>query len=126
MSFEAAAFHSEKTALNASSVPVSRHSKNVRFHWSGLAGDDLLMVGVGAAGTCFSPSCGRVRAYCLVSPEAQKIFAEGNFEYPLCAGVQPHPVIAAWGEFKADKVSLAEVGRNSGEALKLMDRAGWK
>ena len=62
----------------------------------------------------------------LVSPEAQKIFAEGNFEYPVRAGVQPHPVIAAWGEFKADKVSLAEVGRNSGEALKLMDRAGWK
>ena len=62
----------------------------------------------------------------LASAEAQKLFAEGNFEYPVRAGVPAHPVIAAWGEFKADKVSLAEVGRNTPEALRLMDRAGWK
>lgn len=62
----------------------------------------------------------------LVTPEAQKIFTEANYEYPVRSGVAPHPVIASWGEFKADQVSLAEVGRNSPEALKLMDRAGWK
>lgn len=62
----------------------------------------------------------------LVSPEAQKIFAEGNYEYPVRAGVAPHPVIAAWGEFKIDQVSLAAVGKNTPEALKVMDRAGWK
>jgi len=62
----------------------------------------------------------------LVSPEAQKIFAEGNYEYPVRAGVAPHPVIASWGEFKTDQTSLAAVGKNTPEALKVMDRAGWK
>jgi len=62
----------------------------------------------------------------LVSPEAQKIFAEGNYEYPVRAGVAPHSVIAAWGEFKTDQTSLAAVGKNTPEALKVMDRAGWK
>lgn len=62
----------------------------------------------------------------LVSPEAQKIFAEGNYEYPVRAGVAPHPVIASWGEFKMDQVSLSAVGKNTPEALKVMDRAGWK
>jgi iron(III) transport system substrate-binding protein len=62
----------------------------------------------------------------LVSPEAQKIFAEGNYEYPVRAGVAPHPVIASWGEFKMDETSLAAIGKNSPEALKVMDRAGWK
>jgi len=62
----------------------------------------------------------------LVSPEAQKIFAEGNYEYPVRAGVPPHPVIASWGEFKADEVSLSAVGKNTPDALKVMDRAGWK
>ncbi len=62
----------------------------------------------------------------LVSPEAQKIFAEGNYEYPVRAGVAPHPVIAAWGEFKTDQTSLAAIGKNTPEALKVMDRAGWK
>ncbi|MGE0151727.1 MAG: Fe(3+) ABC transporter substrate-binding protein [Reyranellaceae bacterium] len=62
----------------------------------------------------------------LVSPEAQKIFAEGNYEYPVRAGVAPHPVIASWGEFKTDQASLAQIGKNTPEALKVMDRAGWK
>lgn len=62
----------------------------------------------------------------LVSPEAQKIFAEGNYEYPVRAGVAPHPVIASWGEFKTDQTSLAAIGKNTPEALKVMDRAGWK
>jgi iron(III) transport system substrate-binding protein len=62
----------------------------------------------------------------LVSPEAQKIFAEGNYEYPVRAGVAPHKVIASWGEFKTDQASLAAIGKNSPEALKVMDRAGWK
>jgi iron(III) transport system substrate-binding protein len=62
----------------------------------------------------------------LVSPEAQKIFAEGNYEYPVRAGVAPHPVIASWGEFRTDQISLSAVGKNTPEALKVMDRAGWK
>lgn len=62
----------------------------------------------------------------LVSPEAQKLFAEGNFEYPVLGGVDKHPVIAAWGPFKEHALNAAVYGRNNPEALKIMDRAGWK
>ncbi len=62
----------------------------------------------------------------LASPEAQKIFADGNFEYPVVADVQPHPTVASWGNFKADTLNAATFGRNNAEALKIMDRAGWK
>lgn len=62
----------------------------------------------------------------LVSPDAQKIFAEGNFEYPVVAGVPAHPVIAAWGPFKEHALNAAVYGKNNEAALKLMDRAGWK
>ncbi|QDO99157.1 Fe(3+) ABC transporter substrate-binding protein [Ferrovibrio terrae] len=62
----------------------------------------------------------------LASPEAQNYFAKGNYEYPVVAGVPLHPVIQAWGSFKEDQISAAVFGRNNEEALKLMDRAGWK
>lgn len=62
----------------------------------------------------------------LVSPAAQKLFAEGNFEYPVVEGAAIHPIVAAWGTFKEDKLNAAVFGKNNAEALKIMDRAGWK
>jgi iron(III) transport system substrate-binding protein len=62
----------------------------------------------------------------LVSPEAQAWYAEVNGEYPVRPGVDISPVLADWGEFKADDIDLARLGELNGEALMLMDRAGWR
>ncbi|WP_275575007.1 hypothetical protein [Neosynechococcus sphagnicola] len=62
----------------------------------------------------------------LVSREAQAIFANGNYEYPVISGVTVDPVLASLGTFKADPLNAAVFGRNNAEALKIMDRAGWK
>lgn len=62
----------------------------------------------------------------LASPDAQKIFAEGNYEYPVVVGVPVHPVIAAWGTFKEHALNASIYGQNNADALKIMDRAGWK
>ncbi|MCB1736466.1 MAG: Fe(3+) ABC transporter substrate-binding protein [Gammaproteobacteria bacterium] len=62
----------------------------------------------------------------LSSDEAQALFASLNMEYPVKAGVEIDPLVAAWGGFKADETNLAEAGRLQAEAVKLMDRAGYK
>lgn len=62
----------------------------------------------------------------LASAEAQNYFAKGNYEFPVIANVPLHPVIASWAEFREDQINAAVFGRNNEEALKLMDRAGWK
>lgn len=62
----------------------------------------------------------------LASAEAQNYFAKGNYEFPVLANVPLHPVIASWAEFKEDQINAAVFGRNNEDALKLMDRAGWK
>ncbi len=62
----------------------------------------------------------------LVSPPAQKIFAEGNYEYHVSKDAETSPVIASWGSFKEDNLNAAVFGKNNEEALKIMDRAGWK
>ncbi|HEY9620547.1 MAG TPA: Fe(3+) ABC transporter substrate-binding protein [Crinalium sp.] len=62
----------------------------------------------------------------LVSPEAQKVFAEGSLEYPIASGVPVDPVLADLGEFKTDTVNVNAYGENNPEAVQIADRAGWK
>ncbi len=58
----------------------------------------------------------------LSGDEAQKIYAERNFEYPVKSGAKVHPLVASWGTFKADAVHLDKVGAQRTEATKIMDR----
>ncbi|WP_084645511.1 Fe(3+) ABC transporter substrate-binding protein [Marinimicrobium agarilyticum] len=62
----------------------------------------------------------------LSSPEAQHQFAELNQEYPANSEVEPSDFVAAWGDFKADSVNVESAGRLQEEAIKLMDRAGYR
>ncbi|GHA04054.1 iron deficiency-induced protein A [Arenicella chitinivorans] len=62
----------------------------------------------------------------LSSDKAQHLYANVNFEYPVKPGVDIHPILAKWGKFKADALPLEKLGENNAEAVKLMDRAGWK
>jgi iron(III) transport system substrate-binding protein len=62
----------------------------------------------------------------LASPPIQKRFAAANFEFPANAGVEPQPVVAAWGTFKPNLVNVGLIGKTQPEAVKLIDRAGWR
>jgi len=62
----------------------------------------------------------------LVTPESQKVFAEANFEYPVRAGVEVSSIVKGFGDFKADKLNVSVLAKNNAEAVKLLDRAGWK
>ena len=62
----------------------------------------------------------------LVSPPAQKYFAEGNSEFPVVAGVPLSPELASLGTYKEDQLNARVFAQNNAEALKIMDRAGWK
>jgi iron(III) transport system substrate-binding protein len=62
----------------------------------------------------------------LTGPRAQELFANGNFEYPVVADVAPHPALAAFGTFKQDELNAQRFGALSGQALQIMQRAGWR
>lgn len=62
----------------------------------------------------------------LVGEEAQKWYAEVNQEYPVRPGVGWSEILKSWGEFKADTLNLSRLGELNGDAVRLMDRAGWK
>ena len=62
----------------------------------------------------------------LVSAEAQRAFAEANFEYPVREGVEWSSTLAEWGEFRADPLPLSRLGELNNEAVQAYDRAGWR
>jgi iron(III) transport system substrate-binding protein len=61
-----------------------------------------------------------------LATDGQRYFADVNFEYPVNPAMKPHPILAAFGEFKQDTLNAATYAANSIEAAKIMDRAGWK
>ena len=60
----------------------------------------------------------------LVSPEAQKTYAEVNFEYPVRPGVPLHPILAAFGPLKLDNTPLTVIAAGREGASALVDRVG--
>ena len=62
----------------------------------------------------------------LAKPGSQKLFAEGNYEYPVHADVAPSELLASWGAFKEDNLRLEELGKNNRKAVEIMYSAGWK
>jgi iron(III) transport system substrate-binding protein len=62
----------------------------------------------------------------MTQNDAQTWYAEVNGEYPIKEGVEASDLLKSWGDFKADELNLAELGKNNAAALKMMDKAGWK
>lgn len=62
----------------------------------------------------------------LTSAEAQRIFAEGNNEYPIDPSVPITGPIAEWGPFREDTVNADLLGAGNAAAVRIFDRVGWR
>ncbi|KAB7885465.1 Fe(3+) ABC transporter substrate-binding protein [Poseidonibacter ostreae] len=62
----------------------------------------------------------------MASKEAQKLFAQGNYEYPVLKGVKASELVSSWGTFEDDNISINTLGQNNKAAVKIFDKAGWK
>lgn len=62
----------------------------------------------------------------LSSEKAQNMFADVNMEFPVNPKVKPDARVAAWGDFKHNYINVSNAGQRQAEAVKLMDRVGYK
>tara|TARA_B110000438_G_scaffold280973_1_gene306689 strand:+ start:920 stop:1951 length:1032 start_codon:yes stop_codon:yes gene_type:complete len=63
----------------------------------------------------------------LLSKKVQQYMVNISFEYPVIDDIDPHPSIANFGtDFKEDRTSVADYGKYNPDAIRLMDRVGWK
>ena len=61
----------------------------------------------------------------LVSDEAQALYAQMNYEYPVKAGAKIDPLLVALGPLTIDPTPLAEIARNRKAASLLVDKVGF-
>jgi len=62
----------------------------------------------------------------LSSDKAQHQFAASNMEYPANPAIKSDAFVASWGEFKENQINVNRAGELQVEAVKLMDRVGYK
>ena len=90
------------------------------------SGVHINVSGAGVTAHAKHPDAARQLLEWLSSEEAQVDFAGLNLEYPVNPKVATDPIVAAWGEFKADALNVNEAGRLQADAIRLMDRAGYR
>ncbi|TNB49226.1 Fe(3+) ABC transporter substrate-binding protein [Martelella lutilitoris] len=61
----------------------------------------------------------------LASPEAQEIYAEQVFEYPVMPGAEASEIVRSFGDIHPDDLSLAEIADHRREASELVDKVGF-
>ncbi len=84
---------------------------------------------VGAAGIArHAKNVENAKAYLefLVSPEVQKLLANGSYEFPISLQRDLSPVHQSWGEFKVDRETFQKLGENQLKAIEIFDEVGWK
>ena len=57
----------------------------------------------------------------LAGDEAQRLYADGNFEYPVNPAVKPAEIVSSWGTFTPDTLNVAEIARLEPVAARLVD-----
>jgi len=62
----------------------------------------------------------------LSQPAAQELFAGLNLEYPANPDVTVDPLVTSWGTFRQSTFNLAQAGALQSDAVRLMDRAGYR
>ena len=62
----------------------------------------------------------------LSSAKAQAIYGSLNKEYPANQNIDSDEIVSSWGSFKQDRMNLSIAGELQAEAVKLMQRLGYK
>lgn len=61
----------------------------------------------------------------LVSPQAQEIYAEANYEYPVLEGAALSDVVAGFGEVTVDTIPLSEIGAHRAAAVRITEEVNF-
>lgn len=62
----------------------------------------------------------------LATEEAQQLYAVANNEFPIVDEMDLPEILQTFGTFESDAVNVTSYGENNPEAIRLMDRAGWR
>ncbi|WII94880.1 extracellular solute-binding protein [Moraxella haemolytica] len=106
-------------------TPAVANNVKVFFADQGGKGTHVNVSGAGVLKHSKNPAEAQKFIEWLSSAEAQKLYADRNFEYPANARVSATPLVSRWGSFKQDFINVAVAGQNQQKAIMLMKKAGY-
>ena len=62
----------------------------------------------------------------MLEPDSQQWYAQINYEYPVVPNIPWSDLLMDFGTFTADELEMDMLGEFNSEAVKIMDRAGWR
>jgi iron(III) transport system substrate-binding protein len=100
----------------------------LKLFWADQQGHGVHVNVSGAGVTTHAPHRANAQRFLewLSTPDAQTTFASLNLEYPANSSVKADQSVLAWGEFKPSPMNVAQAGALQAQAVKLMDRAGYR
>ena len=88
-------------------------------------GTHVNISGVGVTRSSDDPEAAAAFVEFLSSDEAQRLYAENNYEHPVKQGVELAAEVDSWGAFAADTIPLHEVAQHHATAARIVDRVGF-
>ncbi|AKS40798.1 extracellular solute-binding protein [Wenzhouxiangella marina] len=100
----------------------------VQLFWAnqGTTGVHVNVSGAGVTLHAPHPEQAQALIEWLASEAAQAEFAERNLEFPANPAVEARGLVRAWGEFRQDETPLTVAGQRQAQAVRLMDRVGYR
>ena len=90
-------------------------------------GTHINISGVGILKDAPNPSNAEKFIEYLLTDKVQKHIVDNTYEYPIKSHIMPSKIIAKFGtNFKTDEIFASDFGKYNSEAVRLMDRAGWR
>ena len=100
-------------------------SVKVLFPTDGEAGTHQNIAGVVMAKHAPNPDAALKLIEFLSGDEAQELYAEANYEYPVKPGVPVSDLVKSWGEPKPDDTTLDAIAKNRKRASELVDEVNF-
>ena len=100
----------------------------IKLFWANqeTTGVHVNVSGAGITKHASNPSGATQLLEWLSSAEAQSIYGSLNKEYPANQNIDSDEIVSSWGSFKQDKMNLSIAGELQADAVKLMQRLGYK
>ncbi len=104
--------------------------KQVKLFWANQGKDEggahVNLSGAGVTKHAKNPEGARKLLEWLSSANVQTAYTHGTFESPINPKAEVDPIVKAWGKFTPSPLNASDIGSKQAEAIKLLDRVGYR
>ena len=105
-------------------------NKQVKLFWANQGknegGAPVNVSGAGVTKHAKNPEGARKLLEWLSSANVQTAYTHGTYESPINPKADVDPIVKAWGKFTPSPLNASDIGSKQAEAIKLLDRVGYR